>query len=248
MKQCKKCLEFKSISDFYYVGHTRKDGSKGTVNECKVCCRLYRRNRKEVNRIQMKEWRSNNIEQNRKLNTKSRNSNFIKNKNIVQRLKENPCIDCRLVFPLVAMDFDHRDNTQKLFQVSNSLRSRSTKTILNEISKCDLVCSNCHRLRTNNRKIRKEKTSKYTRRYEFLKTWVESFKTDPCFICSKQFKPCQMDFDHLDPGTKADSVCNLVAKRTTQKRILEEIQKCRLLCSNCHRIWTAQQRSDQNAH
>jgi hypothetical protein len=57
-------------------------------------------------------------------------------------------MDCGLAFPPCAMDFDHRDPSTKEFNVGSMMRW-SKKKIQEEIDKCDLVCSNCHRVRTH---------------------------------------------------------------------------------------------------
>lgn len=44
-----------------------------------------------------------------------------------------------------------------------------------------------------------------------------------------------MDFDHIDPTTKIRCVGNYV---TSRKKVYQEIEKCELVCSNCHRIRT----------
>ena len=62
-------------------------------------------------------------------------------------LKSTPCADCGGVFPTVCMDFDHRDPAEKI----NSIAHWSLTDVvglLAEIAKCDLVCANCHRIRT----------------------------------------------------------------------------------------------------
>ena len=48
------------------------------------------------------------------------------------------------------MDFDHRDRKTKLTNINRMInyRSYSKEKILEEIEKCDLVCANCHRIRT----------------------------------------------------------------------------------------------------
>jgi len=51
------------------------------------------------------------------------------------------------------MDFDHRDGATKIAEISNLAHSGSTKKLLVEIEKCDLVCSNCHRIRTRRRRM-----------------------------------------------------------------------------------------------
>jgi hypothetical protein len=66
-----------------------------------------------------------------------------------QRLKSKPCRDCKKKFHPVCMDWDHRPRTKKLADVSRLVIARcSWKRVLAEIRKCDLVCANCHRLRT----------------------------------------------------------------------------------------------------
>lgn len=69
----------------------------------------------------------------------------------LSELKAKPCMDCGNSFPPVCMDFDHRDGSEKVGNVS-ALYECSLQTLLNEIAKCDLVCANCHRLRTHSRK------------------------------------------------------------------------------------------------
>lgn len=59
------------------------------------------------------------------------------------------CLDCGLQFPPFVYDFDHRDPAQKSFTVSNSGSTISWERIVVELDKCDLVCSNCHRMRTH---------------------------------------------------------------------------------------------------
>ena len=64
---------------------------------------------------------------------------------LIQELKQAPCADCLRVFPSCVMDFDHRIAAEKHDIVS---RISSPDRILTEASKCDVVCSNCHQIRT----------------------------------------------------------------------------------------------------
>ena len=50
-----------------------------------------------------------------------------------------------------------------------------------------------------------------------------------------------LDFDHIDPKTKRFSIARGVNERYMWSEIEKEIKKCRILCSNCHRIRTAEQ-------
>ena len=68
-------------------------------------------------------------------------------------LKSAPCSDCGACFPVCCMDFDHRDDTTKAYNVGSMFAHHySRELIQSEIDKCDLVCSNCHRIRTRDRR------------------------------------------------------------------------------------------------
>jgi hypothetical protein len=71
-----------------------------------------------------------------------------RNREYVRKIKEsNPCTDCEQFYHYSQMDFDHIDfKKQNIAKLVNS--EASIKTIKQEIAKCELVCSNCHRLRT----------------------------------------------------------------------------------------------------
>lgn len=60
--------------------------------------------------------------------------------------KGGKCLDCSGVFPVCAYDFHNRDSTQKDF-VMSSKGSGWNDQIKIELDKCDLLCSNCHRIR-----------------------------------------------------------------------------------------------------
>ncbi len=68
-------------------------------------------------------------------------------RSIMTKLKSEPCMDCGGVFPPVAMDFDHRDPSTKLWTPSRLPGLGSVRLMREELNKCDLVCSNCHRIR-----------------------------------------------------------------------------------------------------
>lgn len=59
------------------------------------------------------------------------------------------CIDCGYTGPSFMYDFDHRNPEEKLFGLASSGISRSYEKQYEESLKCDLVCANCHRMRTH---------------------------------------------------------------------------------------------------
>jgi hypothetical protein len=66
----------------------------------------------------------------------------------IDGLKASPCNDCGRCYPPVAMDFDHLEN--KLVSVAQ-MWSWSRARVEDEIRKCQLVCANCHRVRSVSR-------------------------------------------------------------------------------------------------
>ena len=74
----------------------------------------------------------------------------------LRTLKENsPCVDCKIQYPYYVMDFDHvRGKKHK--NVMELVPTLSKKIIDEEIAKCEIVCSNCHRERTHFRKNHKK--------------------------------------------------------------------------------------------
>lgn len=133
MKYCYKCQTEKPLSEFS-INKTRKDELS---DHCRSCHKVMRRKHYENNKEKILEQ----VEKKKK-----------EYKEWYDSLKNKPCKDCGNSYPPYVMDFDHlRD---KDFSLSTTLRySWGKKRILKEIEKCELVCSNCHRIRTHNRLI-----------------------------------------------------------------------------------------------
>jgi hypothetical protein len=76
----------------------------------------------------------------------------IKNRKFIRRYKlMQGCADCSYKAHHAALEFDHLPNTGKPTSVGGMCYSASLKRIKEEIRKCDVVCSNCHSIRTYNR-------------------------------------------------------------------------------------------------
>lgn len=62
-------------------------------------------------------------------------------------------MDCGGTFPVCAMEFDHVRG-QKKFNVPRRGRSyrAAYPAVQAELAKCDVVCANCHSIRTDRRK------------------------------------------------------------------------------------------------
>lgn len=74
---------------------------------------------------------------------------------LVDAAKAKPCMDCGIQYAPWVMDLDHRPDETKIIAVSQMVMLKCSLTLVQaEIDKCDVVCSNCHRIRTHERQAK----------------------------------------------------------------------------------------------
>lgn len=137
MKICSKCRKNKSESEF----GSNKYHTTGLNYYCKECRRSYDNQKyaldPESRRQKQYEFKKKNL--------------AIIRKELWKLLSSSFCIDCGIQDP-VAFEFDHiEDNKKYNVGAMMSNGSYSWDAIRKEIDKCEIVCANCHRHRTNNR-------------------------------------------------------------------------------------------------
>jgi hypothetical protein len=130
--RCATCKEWLPVGDF-----SVKNKTTGELQRlCKECIRPYKR----------KWYRKHHEEQ-----VARTVANMQAKKEAIRELKSKPCTDCGKTYHWYVMDFDHVRGEKK-GGVSALLQSgKSLSKLLEEVAKCDLLCSNCHRIRTWNR-------------------------------------------------------------------------------------------------
>lgn len=105
--------------------------------------------------VAQKEWKQKNY-QNKKeyflARQRKRRECF---KRILEVAKNKPCIDCGHIFQTCAMDLHHRNPEEKIRDVANLQNFSSEKKLREEIDKCDVICSNCHRVRSYKEQVEK---------------------------------------------------------------------------------------------
>ncbi len=86
-------------------------------------------------------------EQNRK--NRERRDRYVRR---VQAYKESVgCTDCGESFPHYVLQFDHLPGTQKVGSPGNLVRRYAWATVQAEMDKCEVVCANCHSIRSYER-------------------------------------------------------------------------------------------------
>lgn len=100
------------------------------------------------------------------------------------------------------------------------------------------VCKECHK-KIRNKHYRDNKAhdvSTITLRREELKNWYRDFKaTLKCERCG-QDHPATIQFHHPDPSIKEFEISRAVHNGFSIETIMKEVEKCEILCSNCHLI------------
>ena len=74
-------------------------------------------------------------------------------------------------------------------------------------------------------------------------SFVRNLKhNQPCMDCRVAYPFYVMQYDHRPGEKKSASIGHIGQKGWSQKRILEELAKCDLVCANCHMDRTHQRR------
>ena len=135
MKICSKCKVEKSKDEF----HKRANIPSGLKSWCKICSKEH--------------------EQNKSNNDKKERYKKLKENEKVRRLKlfdklreytdqKGGCQKCGEK-DYVVLEFDHRDRESKEFPIAEGVgKCMSWERLLQELSKCDILCANCHRRKT----------------------------------------------------------------------------------------------------
>lgn len=117
----------------------------------KRCCRICQslRNRRDFerdiegnrlkNREHMREWRAANKERDHK-----NWSNLRRKKRIWLDTQKTACVKCG-ESDIICIDFHHIDSTKKDANLSEAIARWSIKRLQQEMAKCIMICSNCHR-------------------------------------------------------------------------------------------------------
>lgn len=132
LKKCSLCKADKEINNenFHYKNKLKNQ----FTSICKICWKQYHKKHYENNKNDYK--------------IKSKNWQNERRKEFYNWLKTKSCVDCGNS-DFRVLEFDHI--TDKKFEISRKIKAMLLTTLLEEISKCEIVCANCHKIRTAER-------------------------------------------------------------------------------------------------
>lgn len=79
------------------------------------------------------------------------------------------------------------------------------------------------------------------RRNSWRQRVIEAYKLEfGCESCGYKEHAVALDLDHREPARKIAALSEMVirTKKYSDKEFIDELYKCRVLCSNCHRVKT----------
>lgn len=93
----------------------------------------------------------------RKAEGRKQNSRHKRRQSLINKVKMSvgECLHCKRIVTLetcVGFDFDHRDEEKKVIRISKIVKKREElfqNYFQTEIPKCDLLCKNCHHIKTH---------------------------------------------------------------------------------------------------
>jgi hypothetical protein len=134
-RTCNQC----GLSFAATVEHFRtRSGSRGLEAVCKSCHRLNARAYEQIKK-------RNGIH--RVVDRRVKLREFLDK----TKLKSG-CVVCGYNTHPAALDFDHLPGTNKIATIAKLFSGLKEQLLLEEIKKCEVVCANCHRVRTATRK------------------------------------------------------------------------------------------------
>lgn len=130
------------------------------------------------------------------------------------------------------LSFHHLESEEKEYEPSK-LRSCRWSNIEKEIIKCVCLCENCHR-ELHSLKI--AETNRYNKNKKLLLECINKFSCEKCGYDKCNSSLC---FHHINPKEKEFVISEningeLYFVSDIKLHIINELNKCKVLCSNCH--------------
>jgi hypothetical protein len=159
---------------------------------------------------------------------------------VMAHLGAAACAECGEADPAI-LELDHVG--EKRCDIADLVnRGAREATLIDELSRCEVVCANCHRRRTASRGRWRRLDLGDSRSWRsplqelnVLHAYC-ALLVSGCVECGER-DLVLLDFDHV--GAKTANVMDLARREYAFARVLAEIEQCVVRCANCHRRRTA---------
>lgn len=147
------------------------------------------------------------------------------------RKREQGCRDCGETDP-ACLDFHHEDVANKKMAVTDMITyGYGRDKIRSELTKCTVLCANCHSIEHHGID---DAQSEPTVGWSSLRAWLYEYKAAAgCARCERADPRCLVC--HHDSENKRATVAQMVSDGRSRDEIETELDRCTILCANCHR-------------
>lgn len=115
------------------------------------------------------------------------------------------CLNCGYDKDMAALDFHHLDPNKKEYEMSR-LMQKPWNTIIKELDKCIILCSNCHRDTHHKNNTSKLKGHSERSKAKYRKLLVDAFQRK-CSVCGEvYYNDYLYDFHHMCQKDKIFSI------------------------------------------
>lgn len=119
-------------------------------------------------------------------------------------------------------------------EFTNRLRAKDGKNARCKI--CSRIDNKLH-YNKNWQKNRDRIDMNHYAKIESLRKQVDDFKMKHgCKYCGYKEHPICLDCHHIDPSTKVRTISSMINCKVKAETLWNEINKCIVVCSNCHRL------------
>lgn len=221
----KYCLECSPFGE-HNVKRLHEEDDKN-YGKCKFCNREF-----EVDR-------SKGHRSNRCGTCRNRITHIRRKLKLIEESNHTGCKFCGYSNCKSALEFHHKG--EKRYTVGQNIGSKSYDGLVEEIKNCVLLCSNCHEEHHTEEtdlscKCGDCKSCKQRERRHRRKRKAMEMKGYFCEDCGYEFREmASASFHHINPDEKEFNLAGNNFARSWNS-IESEVEKCKLLCENCHRI------------
>ena len=168
-------------------------------------------------------WKNNSDKKKNRDNLRKRRR-IIKER--IVNLKGGSCNKCGYNTSLKALDLHHSKGEKDI--IISKILYHKWDTIIGEVEKCDLLCSNCH---IKEHSFLNEESKDYQNK---LRKFLRNSAGNKCSNCDEDDERVLV-FHHIKEENKEFQISAAIASRWHLEKVIPEVKKCTLLCSNCHR-------------
>lgn len=134
--------------------------------------------------------------------------------------------------------------TRLWFGTSGMVKTRE-KTVRADLTPEEQEAKRAYDRDWYHRNQEKSKAKVRARRAQYVARWKEYKSKLSCQKCGFSH-PGALHFHHRDPSQKDDNLGSMMGRGVAWETLLKEIEKCDVLCANCHAILTWAQEQEQN--